>query len=1164
MSTNAPRAVFTGNLAAYVTQPWNYVLIGLVVAVSMLIGLSEAASMASLLLVLVVGTTSVLISIWAWERREESDKSPDTAGRRDSWALRGRALGIILRKYLAAVLLFTLLLGLCLLVSFVALDRIAGVVAMRTYLGGYFGHWLAGLVVLGVGVCTTFASRAIFARNFVNYFASPTGYVFICVFVFLSSIAAFCPDAFFNSNLANLDQLNDWFPFIMLVFIPAITMSVWADERRQGTDELLLTTPAGDFDIVLGKYLAAVAIFTVSLLFSGVSHWSVLAWLGSPDPGLFEATYVGYWLVGLAMLAVGMVASFLTSNLTVAFILGALLNGPLVAVVWADAVLGPDLAQALKSWSIGDRFAGLGRGVVSLSAVAYFGMIVLVMLYLSMVLIGQRHWRSTYSAAVSWLFHLAMHLVWAAVLVLAWWLLLSESFHGLGVLCGLTLLYLVVQTGLLCAWHYAVPGSVGATMPAHYLLRALVLVIVLVGVNVFFQRHDLRADITSEKLSSLCDSTREMLANLDVQRPVQLEAFISPTVPESYVQTRLNLLSALRELAALGGDAIQLQIRDTERFGEEAARAEQLYGITPRQVATMSRGVWSMEHIFMHVAIRCGLQKVDPVFFDRGIPTEYELVRSIATVSQQKRKRIGVIVTDAQLYGQMDFQTGSPGSNWPIIDELEKQYDVERVDLSKPIPDDQHYDVLLAVQPSSLGPEQMDIFIAAIQSGQPTAIFEDPMPYLAGAVPATSEERRPPGGMNPMFGRQPGPPKGDRAKLWDVLGVIFAEQQIVWQEYNPYPNVELFSTDKEFVFVDEGAPRGQAEDGGDGRQRGNRDVFDQGDPISSKLQQVLFPFPGSISPLPSSSADLQFIPLVRTGDRTGTIPHDRLMTASLPFLRPRLDPNRYLYAAFTADQYVLAAHIRGKGSANPGNPGDAAAATKRKTAESGDPKKSDSGAGASSETEKKPPRAGKINVVLVADIDMLTPAFFAIREEGERPEAEVHFDFDNVTFILNVLDSLAGEEQFLELRKRRPVHRTLTRIEEQTEKARKDATRARKEFIDEFNEGQRREQEAFDKKIESLRNRKNIDPQQMLIEVALAEETGRRRLSAETERLERERDTAIDKIETDLNLKIRGVQGSYKIGAPLFPLILPLGLAVVVFVYRRLQELEGVSRTRMR
>jgi len=144
--------------------------------------------------------------------------------------------------------------------------------------------------------------KSIFKRDFVSYFSNPTGYVFICVFVVLSSLATFWPPDFFSSNLANLDQLSRWLPFIMLVFIPAITMSIWAEEKRQGTDELLLTLPADDFDIVIGKYMAAAAIFTASLLFSQISTFTTLAILtqGTLDTGLIFTTYLtfsGVWLL---------------------------------------------------------------------------------------------------------------------------------------------------------------------------------------------------------------------------------------------------------------------------------------------------------------------------------------------------------------------------------------------------------------------------------------------------------------------------------------------------------------------------------------------------------------------------------------------------------------------------------------------------------------------------------------------------------------------------------------------------------------------------------------------------------------------------------------------------------------------------------------------------
>jgi len=234
------------------------------------------------------------------------------------------------------------------------------------------------VVVLLIVVSLALTKRAAFAvmkRNFLGYFSNPTGYVFLCIFVFLTSLAAFWPYEFFNQNLATLDQLNYWYPLIMLVFIPAITMSIWAEEKRQGTDELLLTLPADDFDIVIGKYMAASAIFTATLLFSQLSTFITLAILtdGSLDTGLIFTTYLGYWFVGLTMIAIGMIASFLTGNLTVSFILGSLFNAPLAFASLSKSIVpGKTIANLMAESGIARPFDDFGRGVISLSSVVYF------------------------------------------------------------------------------------------------------------------------------------------------------------------------------------------------------------------------------------------------------------------------------------------------------------------------------------------------------------------------------------------------------------------------------------------------------------------------------------------------------------------------------------------------------------------------------------------------------------------------------------------------------------------------------------------------------------------------------------------------------------------------------------------------------------------------
>ena len=897
---------------------------------------------------------------------------------------------------------------------------------------------------------------AVFKRNFVAYFSSPTGYVFICVFVLLGSLAAFWPPEFFNSNLANLDQLNRYLPYILLVFVPAITMSVWADERRQGTDELLLTIPASDWEVVFGKYLATVGIYTVALLFSCICNLIILLRWGTPDGGLFLANYLGYWFVGLAMLAIGMVASFLTSNLTVAFILGLLLNAPLAVADQAIAVMGPKAAERVRAWSLAENFSDFGRGIVSLSSVAFFLGIVAVSLYLAMVLIGRRHWTGRRD---------------------------------------------------------------GARLGVHFAIRAAGLAAAALGTVLVCRAMDVRHDLSEEQISSVSADTRTLLAGLTPDRPVEITAYVSPSVPEDYTQTRLTLLNMLRQFERLGKGKVKVQVVTTEPKTDAAALARQQFGIEPVRVMSRVRGTYRDEDIFLGCAFTSGLQKVVVPFFDKGTPVEYELVRSICTVGQQARKRLGVLTTDADLFGGFDMMSGQQRQRQAIVDELEKQYDVVQVDASAPITE--KYDVILAVQPSTLGPEQMNHFVAAIRAGQPVAIFEDPLPVLMTGVPGTDQPRRGPGGPMAMFQPQ-AQPKGDINLLWETLGLKTAAREgrpamgqmgpsslVVWQDYDPHPKLAL---PNEFVFI-----------GAD--QTGQGGTLSVASAVTAGLQEVLFPFPGAISK--DDTADVAWAPLVQTSTRSGTIEVEQVM-------RNRGDMAQLqVFEKQGKQEMTLAASIERNPPAG---------------------------------TEGAPVRA-----VVVADIDLLDGRIFGLRN---RPDEVFGLDFDNVTFALNVLDSLAGDDRFLEIRKRKPKHRTLERIEATVADARDLADVERQKFIEqcdlaekEANAQLEKEVGEFERKIKETEAAGDADPQQtmqMMQQLAAKRALAQRRLETKTEQLTRQRDIEMEKVERQLGAKVRQEQDRQKWLAVLLPPIPPLVVAFFVYFRRRAQEREGVAKTRLR
>lgn len=908
---------------------------------------------------------------------------------------------------------------------------------------------------------------AIFKRDFISYFSNPTGYVFICVFVVLSSLATFWPPEFFANNLANLDQLSRWLPFIMLVFIPAITMSTWAEERRQGTDELLLTLPASDFDVVLGKYLAGVAIFTVSLFFSGVSIYMVFMYgLGNPDPGLFVSTFIGYWFMGIAMIAIGMVASFLTSNLTVGFILGMIFNMPLALFGVADwFVKDPAWADTIRRWSAVYQFGDFKRGVLSLGGMTYFVSIAAVMIYVSMILIGRRHWQSR---------------------------------------------------------------DDGKYMFAHYLARGLALLAITVGLTIVIQdRNSLRADVSWEKLSTLSPNTRELLQevreNKDV-KSIKIDAYVSPQVPTDYSAVKLNLISTLEEFKALGGGKIEVAVHEISNFGPEAELAEKNFGIVPQEQSFISGGEYKTEEFFMGLAVSSGLDKVVTPFVNRGIPVEYELIRSIMTVADKQRPKLGIVNTGFPLMNP----DGSMRGESQLVSELRKQYDVVNVDASQPIRGS--FDALLAVQPSMMSPDAFDHFVDAVRSGIPTAVLEDTFPYFYPGLPGTGEPKQ--SQMMGMFGGGQPEPKGDIDQLWRLLGIRVNPMEVIYQDYEPEASVRGMQ-DKQWIFIDKG--------------NGNNKAFNEDLDISSGLNQVLLFYPGSISRVDDSK--LKFEQILATGvGNSGTVPARLLQRAP----QNQLNANSENVPRMpTKDGYVLAAHITG-----PPPEDDSALSTAPK--EGADPANAPENAEENIKAKKAQTR--DMNVIVVADVDWIIDAFFAIRAGGDEnflPATQ------NVPFILNVIDELTGVDRFMDIRKRARIHRTLAKIDEATSESRQEAVDDQKKFLEEIAKEEEDARKSMMEKIEAVENSSASDRDKsvLLEQVRMREQ---QRLDAKVSAIAAKRRREIKQIDHDLDTKIHAVQDRYKLYAILIPPIPPLLLALAVFFRRREMERQGVSRDRLK
>jgi len=221
----------------------------------------------------------------------------------------------------------------------------------------------------------------ILRREFASYFATPLAYVFILIFLVLANAFTFYVGDFYQRGQADLRPFFMFHPWLYLFLIPALTMKLWAEERKSGSIELLMTLPVKVWEAVVGKFLAA-WLFTAIALALTFPIWITVNYLGSPDNGVIFASYLGSLLLAGGFLAIGSCMSALTRNQVVAFILGVvacfvlLLAGyPLVL----DAFQGwaPEtLINAIASLSLLTHFQSITRGVLEARDVVYFVLLI--------------------------------------------------------------------------------------------------------------------------------------------------------------------------------------------------------------------------------------------------------------------------------------------------------------------------------------------------------------------------------------------------------------------------------------------------------------------------------------------------------------------------------------------------------------------------------------------------------------------------------------------------------------------------------------------------------------------------------------------------------------------------------------------------------------------
>ncbi|MBT3535135.1 MAG: ABC transporter permease subunit [Rhodospirillaceae bacterium] len=233
---------------------------------------------------------------------------------------------------------------------------------------------------------------AVFRRELKGYFNTPLAYIFIVIFLFLTGIFTFYIGSFFVRAQADLRPFFNFHPWLYLFLVPAIAMRLWAEERKSGSIELLLTLPLSLWSTVVGKFLAAWVFIAIALALT-FPMWLTVSYLGEPDHGVIVASYLGSILMAGGYLAIGACISAATKNQVIAFVISVVVcflftvSGAPIVLDFFAAWAPQTLLDAVASFSFLTHFNAIQNGVIDLRDLIYFVSLILLWLFANLLIV---------------------------------------------------------------------------------------------------------------------------------------------------------------------------------------------------------------------------------------------------------------------------------------------------------------------------------------------------------------------------------------------------------------------------------------------------------------------------------------------------------------------------------------------------------------------------------------------------------------------------------------------------------------------------------------------------------------------------------------------------------------------------------------------------------